>query len=135
MYVHTNTIRHLFKEVKKVKQVTDFWRFMEKDFINGVYPEEWYHTGTSQSFLCPNYKSPNGKVHQEKPYTKKCQLKRKLILTHFKILGIPCEIDFKDRMVLHANRLLGAPRLRLLRVRNDSCMVPKEFQANINVNI
>ena len=36
-------------------------------------------------------------------------------------------------MVLHSNKLLGAPRLRLLRVRNDSCVIPKSFQDTIQV--
>jgi len=49
--------------------------------------------------------------------------------------GTSCKIAPKDRMILHANRLLGAPRLRLLRVRNDSCLVPRSFQNNIKVSI
>ena len=49
------------------------------------------------------------------------------------IIGAPCKIDPKDRMVLHSNKLLGAPRLRLLRVGNESCVIPKSFQDTIQV--
>ena len=52
-----------------------------------------------------------------------------------KTQGTSCKIAPKDRMILHANRLLGAPRLRLLRVRNDSCLVPRSFQNNIQVSM
>jgi hypothetical protein len=34
---------------------------METDFIDGVYLEEWYNTGTSDNFLCPNLKTANGR--------------------------------------------------------------------------
>ena len=37
-------------------------------------------------------------------------------------------------MILGANRLLGVPRLRLLRVKNDSCMVPNDFKEAITVS-
>ncbi len=38
-----------------------------------------------------------------------------------------------DRMVLYANKLLGAPRLRQIRVRNDSCSIPEDFKDAIKV--
>ena len=34
---------------------------MENDFLNGVYVEEWEHSGKSDRFLCPDFKKPNGK--------------------------------------------------------------------------
>ena len=33
--------------------------------------------------------------------------------------------------VLHENRILGVTRFRQLRVRNDSCVVPTDFQETI----
>ena len=36
-------------------------------------------------------------------------------------------------MVMHANRLLGVPRLRQLRVTNMSCSVPSKFKDAIKV--
>ncbi|XP_076315760.1 polycystin-2-like protein 1 [Tachypleus tridentatus] len=37
-----------------------------------------------------------------------------------------------ERSILYVNRLLGAPRLRQLRVRNDSCTIPEEFKRAIS---
>ncbi|XP_068244650.1 polycystin-2-like [Palaemon carinicauda] len=39
--------------------------------------------------------------------------------------------DQDDKNILYENRLLGAPRLRQVRVRNDSCVVPSDFQGAI----
>ena len=134
MYLHTSSIKCLFKHVSKVQSIDDFWRFMEHDFLEGVYPEEWYNAGSSDSLLCPDQKKQNGE------YTKKLKnplikLMYSLYMGHIDkyIIGAPCKIDPKDRMVLHSNKLLGAPRLRLLRVRNDSCVIPKSFQDTIQV--
>lgn len=38
----------------------------------------------------------------------------------------------EDRNVLYENRLLGSPRLRMLRVRNDSCAVHDDFKTSIS---
>ncbi|KFM66209.1 Polycystic kidney disease 2-like 1 protein, partial [Stegodyphus mimosarum] len=38
----------------------------------------------------------------------------------------------EDRNVLYENRLLGSPRLRQLRVRNDSCVVHDDFKSSIS---
>ena len=40
---------------------------MENDFLNGVYVEEWEHSGKSDRFLCPDFKKPNGKLFESKP--------------------------------------------------------------------
>ncbi|XP_076365526.1 polycystin-2-like isoform X2 [Tachypleus tridentatus] len=42
-------------------------------------------------------------------------------------------VGSQDRNVLYENRLLGSPRLRQLRVRNDSCKVHDEFTSTIFV--
>ncbi|XP_015913984.2 polycystin-2 [Parasteatoda tepidariorum] len=44
--------------------------------------------------------------------------------------GTPTEME--DRNVLYENRLLGSPRLRQLRVRNDSCVVHDDFKSSIS---
>ena len=60
MYLHTSSIKCLFKHVSKVHSIDDFWKFMEHDFLDGVYPEEWYNTGLSESLLCPDSTKQNG---------------------------------------------------------------------------
>ena len=60
MYLHTSSIKCLFKHVSKVHSIDDFWKFMEHDFLDGVYPEEWYNTGLSDSLLCPDSTKQNG---------------------------------------------------------------------------
>ena len=60
MYLHTSSIKCLFKHVAKVHSIHDFWKFMEHDFLDGVYPEEWYNTGLSDSLLCPDSTKQNG---------------------------------------------------------------------------
>ncbi len=37
------------------------------------------------------------------------------------------------RMIMHANRLLGVPRVRQLRVTNKSCSIPEQFKEIIQV--
>lgn len=69
MFLYTNTIRTMYRGVSNVQTVDDFWKFMETDFIDGVYLEEWYNTGSSDNFLCPNYKIANGRKVSEKNCT------------------------------------------------------------------
>ena len=57
-----------------------------------------------------------------------------ILLTIYIYVGKPCPVNPKKRMILGANRLLGVPRLRLLRVRNDSCIVPNDFKEAITVS-
>lgn len=58
---------------------------------------------------------------------------RPQIATLFFSAGSACPISQHDRMVMHANRLLGVPRLRQLRVTNTSCSVPSKFKDAIKV--
>ncbi|XP_054715957.1 polycystin-2-like [Uloborus diversus] len=44
--------------------------------------------------------------------------------------GTPTQME--DRNVLYENRLLGSPRMRQLRVRNDSCVVHDDFKSSIS---
>ena len=44
----------------------------------------------------------------------------------------PCPISPSDRNVLYENRMLGLPRIRQLRVKNDSCEVHPHFQRVIS---
>ena len=41
MYKFTDKIRHVYVEAAKVRQVKDFWDFMENEFIEGTFKEEW----------------------------------------------------------------------------------------------
>ena len=43
----------------------------------------------------------------------------------------PCPIAPSDRNILYENRMLGLPRIRQLRVHNDSCEVHPDFQSAI----
>lgn len=36
-------------------------------------------------------------------------------------------------MVMHANRLLGVPQMRQLRINNASCTIPDQFSEKIKV--
>ncbi len=47
----------------------------------------------------------------------------------------PCPIDIRDRLIMYSNRMLGVPRLRQLRVRNDSCSIPEDFVGAIQVSL
>ena len=40
----------------------------------------------------------------------------------------PCPVVPSDRNILYENRMLGLPRIRQLRVRNDSCQIHPHFQ-------
>ena len=73
---------------------------MEKDMLDGLYWEYLYNEGNDKNFICPGEEDNVG----------------------------PCPVDPKDRNILYENRLLGLPRLRQLRVKNDSCDVHQDFQ-------
>ncbi len=74
--------------------------------MDGLYLEEWYNDGDEwENFPCPGHPNATG----------------------------PCPIDANQRMIMHANRLLGVPQMRQLRVRNDSCTIPDQFKNQIQV--
>ena len=84
---------------------------MENDFLDGIYWEKWYNKGND-------------------PENLPCSKERK----ESKTKG-PCPIEPKDRLIMYANRLLGVPRLRQLRVTNQSCLIPEDFKEAIKVRI
>ena len=55
MFRYTNTIKQVFGKYEDVKQITDLWKYLETDFVDGLYEEEWYNTGTPEGLYCPDY--------------------------------------------------------------------------------
>ncbi len=107
MYDYTETLKMLFEKQAEVDQVTGFWDFMEHDFLDAIYWEEWYNKG-------------------DEPEKLPCSLDR---------VGKkgPCPIPLRDRLIMYSNRMLGVPRMRMVRVTNQSCLVPEDFQERIKV--
>ena len=68
--------------------------------LNGLYWEYYYNDGTDKAYVCPGGEEITG----------------------------PCPLAPADRNILYENRLLGLPRMRQLRVKNDSCTVHQDFQ-------
>ena len=107
MYKFTEKIRHVYIEAEKVRQVKDFWSFMENEFIEGTFKEEWYNSGGDADFASACRSNPNATG--------------------------PCPIPMVDRKILYSNRLLGVPRMRQLRVMNKTCPIPHYFEEQITV--
>eukprot|EP00095_Tigriopus_kingsejongensis_P003470 maker-scaffold13_size735724-snap-gene-6.27 protein:Tk03470 transcript:maker-scaffold13_size735724-snap-gene-6.27-mRNA-1 annotation:"pkd2 " len=106
MYRYTEIVKSTFESEREINQIQDFWSFLENELMDGIYVESWYNEGDDwANNPCPGHPDVTG----------------------------PCPIDHHDRMVMHANRLLGVPRLRQLRVHNHSCTVPDEFNESIDV--
>ena len=68
--------------------------------MDGLYWEYLYNDGNDKNFICPGGEEAVG----------------------------PCPVAPADRNILYENRLLGLPRLRQLRVHNESCTVHSDFQ-------
>ena len=77
---------------------------METDLLDGLY-WEYIHGGEEKRFSCPGGEDRVG----------------------------PCPVVPSDRNILYENRMLGLPRIRQLRVRNDSCQIHPHFQNAIHV--
>jgi hypothetical protein len=61
MYRYTDTIRSSFGAAQDVKQVSEFWNFMENDFVDGIYEEKWYNEGDQMTdFPCPGNPNATG---------------------------------------------------------------------------
>ena len=59
MYRYTKTLKGVIGKYKNgdladVKQITDLWEYLEGDFVDALYEEEWYNEGTNEPFPCPN---------------------------------------------------------------------------------
>ncbi|CAB4061849.1 PKD2 [Lepeophtheirus salmonis] len=74
--------------------------FMNNDLLNGLYWEYYYNTGNPRNFICPGGDESVG----------------------------PCPVSPADRNILYENRLLGLPRIRQIRVKNDSCSIHQDLQ-------
>ena len=102
---HMNNIikQHLEDKFEDVEQVPDLWHWLEKEFIPAVYDDKWYNSG-DLGIPCPDGSTTGSCVRTQ-----------------------------ADKNFLYENRMLGVPRLRMLKVRNDSCSVPPSFAENIAV--
>ena len=89
---------------------------MENDFLDGIYWEEWYNKGN-----VPMEPTDGTEV--------------KYIPCDKDRVGIkgPCPISPRDRMIMYSNRMLGVPRMRQIRVTNQSCLIPEDFKEAIKV--
>ena len=94
-YYYADIISGLFIKGKNVTTIDKFWSFMEKEFLDNLYFEYKYRGGDARNFHCPGGDDVVG----------------------------PCPVANEDRNVLYENRLLGVPRLRQIRVRNDTCVI------------
>ena len=89
---------------------------MENDFLDGIYWEEWYNKGNV----------PMEPIDGTDVKYIPCDKDR---------VGIkgPCPISPRDRMIMYSNRMLGVPRMRQIRVTNQSCLIPEDFKEAIKV--
>jgi len=99
-FYYTKVMKDLFSKQKEVKNVNEFWEFMETQFLDGLHWEYWYHDGDKRNYICPGGEESTG----------------------------PCPVAPSDRNILYENRVLGLARMRQLRVKNDSCEVHRDFQ-------
>ena len=102
-FYYTKVMVDLFSKQPEIKNHEEFWEFMEGQMLDGLYWEYYYNDG-EKPFICPGGEEMTG----------------------------PCPISPSDRNVLYENRMLGLPRIRQLRVKNDSCEVHPHFQRVIN---
>ena len=62
MFQYTSQLKNLFKSQEEVVQVADFWNFLETDFLDGLYWEEWYNDGDLRNkFPCDADAKAKGK--------------------------------------------------------------------------
>ncbi|XP_040564688.1 polycystin-2-like [Lepeophtheirus salmonis] len=104
-FYYTTVMSQLFEERNSVSKVEDLWKFMNNDLLNGLYWEYYYNTGNPRNFICPGGDESVG----------------------------PCPVSPADRNILYENRLLGLPRIRQIRVKNDSCSIHQDLQKAIKV--
>ena len=79
-------------------KVPELWEFLLDEWVPAVYEGDWYNDGDMPEMPCPDGSTG------------------------------ACPRSQDDRGVLYDNKLLGVPRIRQLRVRNDSCKVHPAFR-------
>ena len=103
---YTDMLRSLFARQLDVTNMGLFWQFAENDLLDGLYWETWYNKGYKRAeVLCPD-----GVVAKQ-----------------------PCRVPPSDRNIMYENRMLGLPRMRQLKVRNNSCPIHPDFANAIKV--
>ena len=99
-YYYADIISGLFAKGKNVTTIDKFWTFMENEFLDNLYFEYTYRGGDARNFHCPGGNDVVG----------------------------PCPVANDDRNVLYENRLLGVPRLRQMRIKNNTCLIHPSLQ-------
>lgn len=95
-YILRSRIDSLFENQQKITQAKDFWNFVEGDLLKGLYWEELYNQGRKiTKFKCPS----TGILAND-----------------------PCPVPYTDRNMMYENRMLGVPRMRMIKVTNSSCL-------------
>ncbi|TRY80381.1 hypothetical protein TCAL_04863 [Tigriopus californicus] len=105
-YTYTSMMKSLFTKQLDVTNMQLFWRFLEEDLVDGIYWETWYNKGQRNTQI----RCPTGEPAKQ-----------------------PCVVPPADRNIMYENRVLGLPRLRQLKVTNDSCNIQEDFQKAIKV--
>ena len=103
-YQYTQVIRSLFDKQEQITNYKMFWNFIEGDLIDGLYWETWYNRGYRNAEV----ECPDGEIATK-----------------------PCKVPPADRNIMYENRILGLPRIRMLKVTNTSCDVEPSFQGAI----
>jgi len=117
-FLYKDLVAKHFEDVEKVEQVPDMWLWFtdEGGFVDKLYEGDWYNTG-EMNFLCPGVKAEDCVVDDRGRNS----------------CDGPCKRSAEDANMLYENKLLGVPRLRMLRVRNDSCEIHEKFHGAIQV--
>ena len=48
-YQYTKSLERLFESQMEVTDDKSMWTYLEGDFLDGIYNEEWYNEGNTQS--------------------------------------------------------------------------------------
>jgi len=118
-FYFTKIVKQQFSDAESVSQIPEMWDFFirKKGLIDRIYEDEWYNSGDNINIRCPDKKREDCKYDEKGRWT---------------CLG-PCKRSQEDANILYENKLLGVPRIRMLRIKNDSCNVHPAFKKNILV--
>lgn len=103
---YTEIVRSLFEKQEDVTNYNQFWDFIENDLVEGIYWETWYNRGYRNAYIA----CPDGELATQ-----------------------PCKVPPADRNVMYENRVLGLPRMRMLKVGNKTCEPDDDFKNAIRV--